>query len=66
MILWFHCLCNKNNNFSDYFYCFFVKMFIFFYSLGQYYDFNCLDSNLDNNFSYYNHDNDGNIEMNFQ
>ena len=30
MILWFHCLCNNNNNFSDYFYCFFVKKFIFF------------------------------------
>ena len=62
MILWFYCLHNNNDNFSDFFY----KKCVFFYCLGQFYYFNCLENNCDNNFNCHGHGNNGSIRMNFQ
>ena len=66
IILWFHCLRDNNNNFS---YCFllaFCKNILFFYSSGQFNNFNYLDINNDNNFNCYSFDNDDNVVMKFQ
>ena len=48
--------------FSCLLFFFIYKNVLFFYSSGQFNDFNCLDNN-ENNFSCYGHDNNGNVAI---
>ena len=48
------------------FFIFYKNDLFFFNSLRQFNDFNCLVKNIDNNFNCYSHDNDDNVEMDFQ